>query len=113
MHRNSPRTLTQNRTLIAVAFAIGLNASLLGALLHQPTRGEAFLIARNPLAVPMMVGTVTFSSLKAGFEAHFGHAGRDLRHAERNLLRGLHHGARAVGALISWSGTPANAAPAC
>lgn len=113
MQRNAPRTTNLNRMLTAAVLAIGLNASLLGALIEHPTRGESFLMAQNPVAMPVMVGTVTFNALKAGFKASFGHAARDLRHAERNMLRGIHHGARTVGALVSWSGTPANAAPTC
>ncbi len=113
MQRNTPRTMTFNRMLVGAVLAIGLNVTLLGALANQPTRGESLLVAQNPVAIPMMVGSVTFSALKAGFVASFGHAGRDLRHAERNLLRSIHHSARTVGALVSWSGAPANAAPTC
>lgn len=113
MYHDHPSPRFPSRTLLSLAVAVGLNAAMLGTLLNQPTRGETLLVAEHPLAMPVLAGETTFSALKAGFRARFAHAARDLRHAERNVLRGLHHGARAVGALVSWSGTPATAAPTC
>jgi hypothetical protein len=113
MARHTPRTSPLFHTLAGAVLAVGLNASLLGALATQPTHGEMLLVAQNPTAMPLMVGTLSFSAFKAAFLASFGHAARDIRHAERNLLRSIHHGARDVAAMVSSSGAPADAAPTC
>jgi hypothetical protein len=98
---------------MAATLAVGLNATLLAALMDQPTRGQSLLVVQNPAAMPLMVGSLSLSAFKAGFQTSFGHAERDLRHAKRNLVRSIHHSTRNVAALVSWSGAPANAAPTC
>jgi hypothetical protein len=111
MTRNTTRTRTLHRTMAAAAVAVGINATMIGALVSTPTRGEALLLANNSVALPMMVGSVSVRSLKAGFEGSFAHAARDWRHAERNALRGLHHGIETVSATYSWLVNPAH--PTC
>ena len=100
MYSNTSRSWTLGRTLAAAAVAVGINATLLGGLLTAPTRGEVML-ASNPVAMPMLVGSVTLRSLKAGAQIALDHAGRDWRHAERNIERAFHHGAHTIGATLT------------
>ena len=113
MLRNASPITALSRALMTATLAIALNAALLGSLLNQPTRGQSLLLAEHPVAVPVMVGHLASASIAAGFKASFGHVARDLRHAQRNVVRSIHHGARNVSARLPWSDTASNATPPC